>query len=136
MKHDIDTVLAELLARHMHTPFSWGVHDCCQFVRAALRVLVGRDIAIRRYTTERGAVRALAALGGYEGAMHAYGAEPLAGPLLAQRGDVVLVAAPAGLFDGALAVCTGVAAHAVGPAGLAAVPQAQWLRAWRVPCLK
>lgn len=135
MKRDIDAVIARLLETHARTPFEWGKHDCCQFVRAALREIVGRDIPIRSYKTERGALRALNVLGGYEGAMRAYGAEVLPGPLLAQRGDVVLVQA-LGLFDGALAVCTGLVAHAVGPDGLAAVPQSKWLRAWRVQCLK
>lgn len=131
----IDTQLAGLLAEYQRAPFAWGKFDCCQFVRAALRVTAGRDIEIRAYRTERGAVRALAALGGYDGAMQAYGAQRLASPLLAQRGDVVMLRA-VGPFEGALALCTGQAAHAVGPNGLAAVPQSEWLRAWRVQCLK
>lgn len=131
----IDTQLAGLLAEYQRAPFEWGRFDCCQFVRAALRVTTGRDIEIRPYRSERGAARALAALGGYEGAMRRYGAQPLTGTLLAQRGDVVLVQA-AGLFEGALALCTGQVAHAVGPAGLVPVPQSNWLCAWRVQCLK
>ncbi len=131
----IDLQIAGLLAEYQRAPFQWGTVDCCQFVRAALRVTTGRDIPIRPYKTERGALRALAALGGYDGAMRAYGAEPLERPLLAQRGDVVLVPAP-GLFEGALALCTGLAAHAAGPDGLSAIVQSKWLRAWRVPCLK
>jgi hypothetical protein len=131
----IDTQIAQILGSHAGAPFAWGKHDCCQFVRDALRTLTGRDISIKSYDTERGAVRALHALGGYDGAMAAYEAKPLASPLLAQRGDVVLVEV-LGLFDGALALCTGIAAHAVCADGLEAVPQAQWLRAWRVPCLK
>jgi hypothetical protein len=131
----IDTQIAGLLAEWERAPFAWGTHDCCQFVRAALRATTGRNIQIRPYTTERGARRALKLLGGYDGAMQAYGAQQLSSPLLAQRGDVVLVASP-GLFDGALALCTGQAAHAAGPAGLAPVPQSNWLRAWRVQCLK
>lgn len=131
----IDQQIAGLLAEYQRAPFAWGRFDCCQFVRAALRVTAGLDIEIRTYRTERGAARALAALGGYDGAMRLYGAQPLAGPLLAQRGDVVLVQA-SGLFDGALALCTGLTAQAAGPDGLAAVPQSKWLRAWRVQCLK
>lgn len=130
----IDTQIAEFMSSHANRPFAWGTHDCCQFVRDALRLMTGRDIAIPRYRTERGAVRALELLGGYEGAMAAYGAQPLPGPLLAQRGDVVMVKVD-GLFEGALAICTGIAAHSVGPGGLEAAPQSQWLRAWRVPCL-
>lgn len=131
----IDLQIAGLLAEYQRAPFEWGRFDCCQFVRAALRVTAGRDIEIRPYRTERGAARALAALGGYDGAMRRYGARPLARPLMAQRGDVVLVEAP-GLFEGALALCTGQMAHAAGPDGLSAVPQPKWLRAWRVQCLK
>jgi hypothetical protein len=131
----IDIQIAGLLAEYQRAPFAWGRFDCCQFVRAALRLTTGRDIDIKPYRTERGAARALAALGGYDGAMRAYGAQRLPSPLLAQRGDVVLVKAP-GLFEGALALCTGQAAHAVGPSGLAPVSQSNWLRAWRVQCLK
>lgn len=131
----IDTQIAGLLAEYQRSPFAWGRFDCCQFVRAALRLTTGRDIEIRPYRSERGAIRSLAALGGYDGAMSAYGAKVLETPLLAQRGDVVLVEAP-GLFDGALALCTGQMAHAVGPEGLAGVSQSKWLKAWRVQCLK
>jgi hypothetical protein len=131
----IDQQIADLLAAHQNTPFAWGTFDCCQWALLAAQALTGHSMAVAPYTNARGAMRVLRGLGGYDGALLAYGAEPLSAPSLAQRGDIVLVPR-AGLFDGALAVCAGAFAYAAGEYGLVPVPMDKWLKAWRLACRK
>lgn len=135
MKNDLDVKLQRLLQAQANRRFAWGRFDCCQFVLEAARALADRGLTVPAYRTERGALRVLRQLGGYDGAVAALGGKALVSPALAQRGDIVLVSAP-GLLGSALAVCTGAAAHAPGDRGLEAVPMNQWIKAWRLECPK
>ncbi len=125
--------LHALLLSRRSTPFGWGTHDCAQFALAALQALRGPGGVPEEYhyTGLRGAWRVLARLGGIPGAAARH-AGPEIPPGLAQRGDIVLVPADAPAFGHqALAVCAGPFAVAPAAVGLARVPRAQWLRAWR-----
>lgn len=113
--------------------FVWGTHDCAIWafdLRAALTG--GEDVAALwrgRYCTSLGARRVMKRLG-WE-SIEAMGldllGEPLASPLFAQRGDLVL-----GGADPAFGVCLGAQAGFVGPGGLSFLPLDTCLMAWRV----
>ena len=114
------------------TPFAWSQHDCPTFAFDCRRDLTGEDAAALwrgRYRTYLGGLQLMRRLGW--ASLAAMGdallGAPLASPLLAQRGDIVLSADGRGF-----GVCTG--AHAVGmaPAGLITLPLATCTRAWRV----
>lgn len=122
--------LQALIDARRRDPFTWGVHDCCQFALGAIAAVTGRHVPVRPYASERGAVRVLSRMGGFDGAVKQAGGVPIP-PGLAQRGDLVLVPQE-GLFGSALAVCLGSAAFAAGVQGFASVPRAQWLAAWRI----
>jgi len=124
--------LVAAIAAARTTPFAWSLHDCPTFAFDVRRALTGEDTAVLwrgRYRTYPGGLRLMRRLGW--SSLAAMGdallGEPLATPLLAQRGDIVLSADGSGF-----GVCLG--SHAVGmaPAGLVTLPLTTCTRAWRV----
>lgn len=113
--------------------FVWGANDCATFAFETRAVLIdGEDIAARwrgRYTTALGSLRVMRRLG-WE-SLEAMGRDllgpPLATPLLAQRGDLVL-----GGEDPAFGVCCGAEAAFVAPEGLTLLPLTACSIGWRV----
>lgn len=73
--------------------FTWGFTDCASIVRGAVAVMTGVEDpwrwAVEPYTTEKGARRALKALGGWEGAMEAGGLQRVREGYT-QDGDLVI----------------------------------------------
>ncbi len=134
--------LLAAVAAHRDRAFAWGTHDCCLFACDVIRDAGGVDYAAPfrgRYRTAAGAARALRrfAGGGLEAAAEKIaqdnGLEEVP-PLMAQRGDFVLVdetAGPAPL-EAALGVCLGETFVAAGPAGTVTLPLTRARRAWRV----
>ena len=118
------------IERARHIAFQWGVHDCAIWAFDMRRALVGCDAAQAwrgRYSTAKGALRVLRRLGWashQDGATAIMGA-PLATPLLAQRGDIVL-------SDEVFGVCLGVEAAFLSPTGLTYRPISECRIAWRV----
>jgi hypothetical protein len=114
-------------------PFAWGHHDCATWAFDLRRDLTGgEDVAAQwrgRYSTPLGARRIMRKLGWQD--IEAMGRDllgaPLATPLLAQRGDLVL-----GGEERAFGVCTGARAAFVSPDGLVQLPLARCALAWRV----
>ena len=114
-------------------PFAWGRHDCATWAFDLRRDLTGgEDVAALwrgRYSTALGAQRVMRKLGWSD--LEAMGRDllgtPLATPLLAQRGDLVL-----GGEDPAFGVCAGARAVFISPAGLVQLPLARCALAWRV----
>ncbi len=119
-----------LVRARMHTPFEWGVHDCCLWAADCVLAVSGIDPAEDLRGTYRNAseaVRLVAQLGGME-AIAARGGEPI-NPLCAGVGDVGLVT----LYDRELlAVCAGDVWLAPGTSGLCARPLVDARSAWRV----
>lgn len=118
-------------------PFVWGENDCTLFACDLVEAATGVDYAAvlrGRYRTAAGAARALRrfAGGGLEAAAEKIaqdnGLEEVP-PLMAQRGDFVLLDAAAGP---ALGVCLGATFIAAGPAGAVSLPLKRARRAWRV----
>ncbi len=131
----MERLLGAVAARRDRT-FQWGVHDWCLFACDVIRDAGGVDYAAPfrgRYRTAAGAARALRrfAGGGLEAAAEKItrdnGLEEVS-PLMAQRGDFVLVDETEGP---ALGVCLGSHFVAAGPAGTVLRPLAAARRAWR-----
>lgn len=135
-RSDFAERLHAAVAARRRQPFQWGETDCaflaCDLVMAA----TGVDYAAPfrgRYRTAAGAARALRrfAGGGLEAAAEKItrdnGLEEVP-PLMAQRGDFVLVDETEGP---ALGVCLGPHIVAAGPAGTVLRPLAAARRAWR-----
>ena len=127
------TILAARLEAVRDLPFAWGRHDCATWAFDLRRDLTGgEDIAALwrgRYTTALGAQRIMRKLGWQN--IEAMGrdllGDPLATPLLAQRGDLVL-----GGEDPAFGVCAGARAVFISPDGLVQLPLSVCSLAWRV----
>lgn len=112
-------------------PFVWGSHDCCMWAAASVVALTGCDPAASlrgTYSSELGAARALARVGGLAGA----GA--LCGVCIDSKraivGDVARVTWPDGVES--LGVCSGAAWLCVGDFGLVMFPLTAALSAWGV----
>lgn len=127
------SLLAARLEAVRDIPFAWGSHDCATWAFDLRRDLTGgEDVAAQwrgRYSTALGAQRVMRKLGWSD--LEAMGRDllgtPLATPLLAQRGDLVL-----GGEDPAFGVCAGARAAFVTPDGLGFLPLAACSLAWRV----
>jgi hypothetical protein len=129
----MDEKLEQFLKLWKNKPFKWGRVDCCQFAADAMLSLHGHPVLLPKYQTERAAIRAIQALGGYGPAMQNAGLKQRPSALQAMRGDVVVVRHRAGgYFPDALAICTGDKAHTTGPHGLVDIHQRDWLSAWGV----
>jgi hypothetical protein len=129
----IDQKMSDLVAEWQGRAFQWGVSDCCQFARAAAWQLHGIVVDSPAYISERDALRAWRAKGGYHGLFRAAGLVQRRAHLAARRGDCVLVdVADRALFPQGLALVTGPAAHMPGAHGLVSVPRSAWREVWGV----
>ncbi len=139
--HDWPTRLLNQVEQARRTPFAWGASDCCLFACDCVQAMTGVDPAAwfrGRYTTRRGAMRALKSFAG--GGLEAAAVHIAAGlnapevpPAQAQRGDVVLLSVPSCPPENlALGICLGGHHAAQGPQGISTIPLAQAVRAWRV----
>jgi hypothetical protein len=120
--------LADYLARSRGAVFAWGTNDCARFAAGAVGALTGQQVAMPAWVDKNTSVAVLRACGGIVAAVDAV-LPRLATPLLAWRGDVVLVQTSARRW---LAVCDGERAWAPGPAGLVATPMDRAVHAWGV----
>jgi len=114
-------------------PFVWGEFDCALGAADAVEAMTGVDYAVEfrgAYFSKRNAARLLAERGGLEALVTQALGAPLDVPLLAQRGDVVLV--DSGAEGPALALVIGAEAVAPGPQGAVFVPMGQWKVGWRI----
>lgn len=125
-----ETRLAAQVEAVRSKPFEWGRHDCATWAADVRLALTGNDAAAAwrgRYRSRRGALRRMRHMGfqTMEAGVTSILGAPLATPLLAQRGDVVMI-------DDALGVCIGAVALFLAPEGLTERPVADCRLAWRV----
>jgi hypothetical protein len=131
----------DFLLSRAQAPFAWGQHDCALFAADGVLAITGVDIADDfrgKYSDEASAFAAIAQICGgttvadaaqYCAAKH--GLEPWLSPLMAQRGDLVVLEESdrviAGLvhLNGRHVVCAG-------ETGLLRLPLTAVLRAWHV----
>ncbi len=127
--------LAAYLASVKGEPFAWVQNDCCTFASGAVLAMTGVDHMARyrcRYATRSGAARMLAKAGGLQEWVKTCLGEPLASPLLATRGDVVLYEMKDPHGPAALGICVGAHIAAPGPDHMVLLPFAAASTAWRV----
>lgn len=123
--------------------FAWGTHDCALFAADGVQAMTGVDIASDfrgRYTDEAGAKAAIARITGVaNGTVEdaaawcaaKHGLVELIHPLMAQRGDLVVLE-DAGRVIAGLVHLSGRHVAAAGEQGLKKIPIAGVKRAWRV----
>jgi len=124
----------EALAAHIEQrrtmPHQWGSNDCCTFAADAVRAMTGTDpMADLRGIKTAAAVARLLRKTPLQKLVTQRLGEPLASPLLAQRGDVVLV--PQG-DEHLLAVCLGEVWAAPGLQGLEVGDMQRAVTAWAI----
>jgi hypothetical protein len=113
-------------------PFRWGSNDCALFAAGAVRAMTGQDPGADwrgRYRSARGAARLMRARGFDGPSAIAAAAFPAVAPAHAQIGDL---AAVPGAGGAALGVVQGPGVYVLRPEGLAVVPVAEAVAAWRV----
>ena len=125
----------ELLAAHIDQrkdmPHRFGSNDCCRFVMDAVLSMTGHDpIAdLRKIKTAKAIARLLRETPLREIITQRMG-EPLPSPLMAQRGDVVMLAQ--GDDEHLLALCLGETWAAPGPERLEVGDMQRAVCAWAV----
>ena len=125
--------LAEAIDVAHAKPFAWGLHDCVTFAFETRMTLTGgADMAALwrgRYSTALGSARVMRRLGwgSLEDMGHALLGAPRETPLLAQRGDIVLVGTGLGF-----GICVGATAVGMAPEGLMTVPLTSCRLAWTI----
>ena len=137
-RQDWPTRLFEFIEARREVAFEWGRQDCCLFVCDGILTITGLDPAAKlyrgKYRDALGAARLLKKHGGVEALAEkvctAHGFFELSTPLIAQRGDVLLLDTAA--HGPALGLCVGSQIAAAGPLGLTFSPVGVARRAWRV----
>ena len=129
------------LVAHNQDTFSWGTNDCCLFAANAIQAMTGVDIASDfrdKYTTELGAMKAIKDVSGGSSVEDAavycatkHGLVEWSAPLLAQRGDLVLVQDADRLIAGVVHL-NGKHVISIGEQGLKRLPLTSVTRAWKV----
>ncbi len=112
-------------------PFEWGQHDCCLFAARCIDAMTGSDWEGDLATCYQDEASALAYIKAErtirESVSRRFG-DPVA-PLLARRGDLVLIDSPLGE---AVTVCVGPSLVGAAPSGLTVLPLSAGLCAWRI----
>lgn len=130
------SLLSAFVEQSLDKPFQWGISDCSLFAANAVLAMTGTDHAAEfrgRYKTARAARQLLKAFGGVAGIVERTGLEEVS-PLMAQRGDVVLVDTAEGDALGIIGLDGKVVCQ--GPSGLTFLTPGGFgfgaKRAWRV----
>jgi hypothetical protein len=131
----------KFLLDRSRTPFSWGTTDCALFAADGVLAQTGTDIASEfrgTYTDEAGALATIKAVCGGSTVADAaaycatkHGMAELQHPLMAQRGDLVIVKDAGNLVAG-LVHLSGRDIAVGGEKGLHRVPITFVTRAWKV----
>jgi hypothetical protein len=100
-EHWLTQEFHDFLMARRDIPFAWGTNDCATFCADAIEAITGTDIAAEfrgRYENELGALKAIKAVAGGSTLADAavfcaqkHGLVEYQFPLLAKRGDLVLV---------------------------------------------
>lgn len=121
--------LSAYIASVRDLPMAWGSHDCGLFFAGACLAMTGFDPGEPfrgKYSTELGAAKALKKFGSGDLESTLDGLFDVVPAGFARRGD--------GIWNGeSVGVCMGAYALFVATeGGLARIPRADWVKAWRV----
>jgi hypothetical protein len=133
--------LNQFLTTNVNAPFVWGVFDCCLMPADAIKAMTGIDIADDfrgKYKDQASAFALIKSVTGgttvADAAAHCaskHGLKEWSHPLLAKRGDLVVLRDAAELIAGIVHL-NGRHAISVGPSGLKRIPLTAVTRAWTV----
>lgn len=128
------------LSRRCEIPFAWGTNDCALFAADAIEAITGTDIAAAfrgKYSDQAGALATVKEVCGGVSVVDAaawcaaqYELEELASPLMAQRGDLVVVRNGENEIAAVVGLTGQVAAMT--ESGWVQLPMTDVLGAWRV----
>lgn len=122
--------LDNVIAFHDAEPFAYGKSDCYMLAHEAVEALSGIAPYKVRYTSKRGAARALAKRG-HRNLAEAFAAIlPVIPPSLAGRGDIVAVETDT--HEIALTICDGRELIGKAETGLIRLPLSRGVEAYRV----
>jgi hypothetical protein len=141
IEHSRTRAYPQFLASRKNTPYKWGTNDCAMFAADGILAQTGTDIAADfrgKYTDESGAYTAIKEVCGgstvEDAAVYCAqkaGMTELQHPLMAQRGDLVIVENDRKRIAGLVHI-NGRDVAVVGDKGLIRVPITNVKRAWRV----
>ena len=123
--------LLETVESAQGRPFAWGQHDCCLFAARCIDAMTDSKWAIDLelwYWDEATALAYIESEGSIRASVSRRFGDPVP-PLLARRGDIVLVDSPIGE---AVTVCVGPSLVGAAPSGLTVLPLSAGLCAWRI----
>ena len=108
--HCLTRAYHQFLASRRYMPFAWGSNDCALFAADGIQAITGTDIAADfrgKYSDEASAMAAIKAIANGSTIADAaawcaakHGLTECIHPLMAQRGDLVIVEAAQGLMSG------------------------------------
>jgi hypothetical protein len=129
----------QFLLDHADKPFAWGSHDCALFAASAVEAITGVDVADDfrgKYTTQLGALRTISKVTGgstiVDAVIHCaakHGLTEHAHPLMAKRGDLVIIDNAGTLIAGVVHL-NGRHVVSVSETGLVRLPITNIVRAW------
>ena len=133
--------LDSFLKSHAHTTFQYGALDCCLLAADAIQAMTGVDIASDfrgKYSTELGALKIIKSVTGGTSVLDAvaycaakHGLMEWKSPLLAQRGDLVVIKDGEQQVAGMVHL-NGRHAITIGKAGLVRYPLTAVVKSYRV----
>lgn len=118
---------SEFVSARQNMPFAWGRNDCCVFAAEAIKAITGQDHAAEFrgiYRTVKTADRLMNEMGGLEAIASRFLGDPVS-PKMAAVGDIVMT-------GNTLGVCNGSTIIGPGKDGIAVIPMAEALKAWKV----
>lgn len=131
----------DFLLKRSQDPFAWGTNDCAMFTADGIHSFTGVDIAADfrgKYTNELGSLKTIKTVTGgstiADAVAHCakqHDLPSLPSPLMAQRGDLVLVKEGDNLICG-LVHLNGSEVVSVGQEGILRKPITDVTHAWRV----
>ncbi len=142
-KHWATRAYNDFLTETANTPFEWGKHDCALFAANGIQAMTGTDVADDfrgKYSTEKEAFALIETVTGVRGgtvadaAAHCANKHEMAelkNPLMAQRGDLVVLEDSGRLIAG-LVHLNGRDIAVAGETKLKKLPIADVKRAWHV----
>jgi hypothetical protein len=142
-EHWLTEDFPQFIDARLNTPFAWGSNDCALFAADAIQAITGVDIADDfrgKYKAKTGAVKAINSVAGGSTLADAtsycaqkHGLPEYEYPLMAKRGELVLVKNADGEEIAGVVSLNGRYVFSPGETGLLSIPITNVTRAWQLP---